>query len=105
MAISSVVRFELMYGLRRLAEGHPLHGKTARFLGEIETLCWDAQAADICAETRFRLLSAGKSLAEMDLMIAAHAIAFGAILITNNTRHFGRLAPLLTIENWVEAEG
>ena len=33
MAISSVVRFELMYGLQRLPEAHPLRDKTARFLG------------------------------------------------------------------------
>lgn len=38
-------------------------------------------------------------------MIAAHAISLGAILVTNNTRHFGRLAPMLTIENWVDDAG
>jgi tRNA(fMet)-specific endonuclease VapC len=68
------------------------------------TRCWDAQAADIFAETRFRLLVTGKSLADMDLMIAAHAISLGAILVTNNIRHFGRLAPELAIENWVDGD-
>jgi len=91
-----------MYGLQRLPEAHPLHDKTARFLGAIETRWWDAPAADIFAESRFRLLRAGSSLADMDLMIAAHAISLGAILVTNNVRHFGRLAPDLTIENWAD---
>ena len=103
MAITSIVRFELMYGLQRLTEEHPLHAKTARFLAGIETLCWDAQAADIFAETRFRLLVTGKSLADMDLMIAAHAISRNAILVTNNLKHFERLAPQLRLENWVAA--
>ena len=30
---------------------------------------------------------------EMDMMIAAHAMSLGAILVTNNMRHHGRLAP------------
>jgi tRNA(fMet)-specific endonuclease VapC len=37
----------------------------------------------------------------LDLMIAAHAIVLGAVLVTNNTRHYARLAPALTLENWV----
>lgn len=34
-------------------------------------------------------------------MIAAHAISLGAILVTNNTQHFSRFEPALTMENWV----
>jgi tRNA(fMet)-specific endonuclease VapC len=102
IATTSIVRFELMYGLQRLPEFHPLQNRTSRFLAGMETVCWDAQAADVYAETRFRLLRMGKPLAEMDLMIAAHAISLNAILVTNNLKHFGRLAPLLQLENWVE---
>jgi tRNA(fMet)-specific endonuclease VapC len=35
-------------------------------------------------------------------MIAAHAIALDATLVTNNTRHFNRIGPPLRIENWLE---
>jgi tRNA(fMet)-specific endonuclease VapC len=35
----------------------------------------------------------------MDAMIAGHAIATDAVLVTNNTRHFSRI-PALRIENW-----
>ena len=35
-----------------------------------------------------------------DMMIAAHALATGAVLVTNNTRHFARLAPPLEIADW-----
>jgi len=37
----------------------------------------------------------------MDMMIAAHAKAIGAILVTNNLRHF-QMAKGLVIENWAE---
>jgi tRNA(fMet)-specific endonuclease VapC len=39
----------------------------------------------------------------MDMMIAAHALATGAVLVTNNTRHFGRVAAPLALANWNEA--
>jgi len=34
-------------------------------------------------------------------MIAAHAMSLSAILVTNNLKHFERLSPFITIENWV----
>lgn len=36
-------------------------------------------------------------------MIAAHALSVGAILVTDNTRHFARIENLMT-ENWLRAD-
>jgi tRNA(fMet)-specific endonuclease VapC len=36
----------------------------------------------------------------MDLMIAAHALAENAVLVTNNLREFSRV-PNLRLENWM----
>jgi tRNA(fMet)-specific endonuclease VapC len=38
----------------------------------------------------------------MDMMIAAHALAIGAVLVTNSTRHFERIAAPLSLVNWRE---
>jgi tRNA(fMet)-specific endonuclease VapC len=41
-------------------------------------------------------------LNDRDTFIAAHAIALDATLVTNNTRHFGRMGGGLRLENWLE---
>ncbi|MEZ5538356.1 MAG: type II toxin-antitoxin system VapC family toxin [Thiolinea sp.] len=48
------------------------------------------------------MLNNGTPIGVNDAMIAAHALSCGAILITNNTRHFSKVAEL-PFENWVDA--
>ena len=43
----------------------------------------------------------GTPIGNNDLWIAAHALALGLTLITNNTREFGRV-PRLKMENWIK---
>jgi tRNA(fMet)-specific endonuclease VapC len=38
----------------------------------------------------------------MDMLIAAHAIASDAVLVTNNTRHFKRIKLPMMLANWME---
>jgi tRNA(fMet)-specific endonuclease VapC len=42
-------------------------------------------------------------IGELDMMIAAHALSLGVVLVTNNARHYQRLCPPLQMENWTEA--
>jgi tRNA(fMet)-specific endonuclease VapC len=100
--ISVITRAELMFGVQRAPAGHPSRVRIPRFLADLVILNWTQAAADIHARIRHGLDVQGKPLQLMDLLIAAHAISIDAILVTNNTRHFERLAPTLTIENWVE---
>jgi tRNA(fMet)-specific endonuclease VapC len=60
----------------------------------------DSDAADYCAEIRDQLVRSGQPIGELDMMIAAHSLAAGAALVTNNIRHYARIAQPLTIENW-----
>ena len=101
-AISVVTRAELLFGVHRTPPAHPSQLRVRQFLGEVVTLDWGKEAADIYSWFRHQLQVKGELIDHLDLMIAAHAASLGAILVTNNTRHFGRFAPLLTIENWVE---
>ncbi|WP_338861216.1 type II toxin-antitoxin system VapC family toxin [Mycetohabitans rhizoxinica] len=101
VCISVMTRAELLYGLKRLPLGHRLHLAVRQFLKIVRTLQWDAEAADWYAEIRHQLISTGQPIGEMDMMIAAHALSAGAILVTNNSRHYDRIEAPLILENWV----
>lgn len=72
------------------------------FLRLVRVLPWDADAADHYAEIRHLLVSSGQPIGELDMMIAAHALALDAVLVTNNTRHFARIAAPLVMADWTE---
>jgi tRNA(fMet)-specific endonuclease VapC len=99
--ISAITQSELLFGLRGLEPAHRLHLNVRRFLRDTTFLAWGEEAAVVHPDIRHQLLSTGRSIGEMDMMIAAHAISLGAVLVTNNTRHYERLSPGLVIENWV----
>ncbi|EOA1518708.1 TPA: type II toxin-antitoxin system VapC family toxin [Klebsiella pneumoniae] len=64
-------------------------------------LAWDQAAVDATTEVKATLAAAGTPIGPNDTAIAGHAIAAGAILVTNNTREFERVAGL-TFEDWVQ---
>lgn len=102
VCVSVMTRAELLYGLKRLPGKHPLQLAVRQFLKIVRTLPWDLEAADWYAEIRHQLVSAGQPIGEIDMMIAAQAMASSCKLITNNTRHYSRIEAPLVIENWTE---
>ncbi len=100
VCISTVTRAELMYGLKRLSAKHCIHLAVHRLFKIVRILSWDIGAADWYAEIRHQLTSTGQSIGELDMMIAAHSLSVGAVLVTNNTRHFQRIKAPLFLENW-----
>ncbi len=59
---------------------------------------WDSPASVAYAKLRNDCKQSGKALAELDMLIAAHAIALQATLVTHN-KAFSQIADLPT-ENW-----
>ncbi|SAX97087.1 putative DNA binding protein [Klebsiella pneumoniae] len=55
---------------------------------------------DATTEIKVALRMAGTPIGPNDTAIAGHAIAAGAVLVTNNTREFERV-PGLVLEDWV----
>lgn len=102
VCVSVITRAELLYGLKRLSAGHRLQVLVREFLKIVRVLPWDADAADHYAEIRHSLVASGQPIGEMDMMIAAHALAADAVLVTNNTRHFQRIGQRLVLLNWIE---
>lgn len=107
VCISAVTRAELLYGLQRLPADHGLHNLVGRFLDLVQTLSWGVvrgSAGDPAAwyaSIRHQLVGSGQPIGEMDMMIAAHAIAVQSTLVTNNTRHYERIDGPLIIEDWL----
>ena len=69
-------------------------------LGSVQVLAFDVPADTEYGEIRAQLEAAGKPIGPNDLLIAAHASAIGAILVTGNAGEFGRVHRL-QIENWL----
>ena len=100
ICISAITHAELRFGLTKLPSAHPIQHRTQALLASIPTLPWGAAAAEHFAAIRSRLQQIGTPIGVLDMMIAGHAIAAGAILVTNNVRHFERIGPPLVLENW-----
>ena len=99
LCISAVTRGELLYGLKLTDGAHRLAWLVDQFLLRVQCLPWDEAAATHFASIAVDLHKAGTPIGSMDAMIAGHALAISAVLVTNNARHFSRVAGL-TIENW-----
>lgn len=102
ICISAMTRAELVYGLQRLRAEHHLSETVYDFLRVMRMLEWGAKAADFHAQIKHQLKTDGTPIGDMDMLIAAHALAADAVLVTNNTRHFERIRLPLMMENWME---
>ena len=100
--ISAVTCSELRFGIARRPEAVRLHRIVQEFLRISPILPWDAQAAMRHGDLRAHLKASGTPIGDFDEMISAHALAIGAVVVTDNTRHFARV-PGLVLDNWLRA--
>jgi tRNA(fMet)-specific endonuclease VapC len=97
--ISVVTYAELLYGVKRSSSKRINRPIVEAFVKHLAILSWDADAAEHYGDMRAALEKNGTPIGNMDMMIAAHARSLGAIVITNNVRHFKRV-PGLRVEAW-----
>lgn len=90
VGLSAIACAELALGFSQASD--ELKQMLERFLGTFPVAPFDEPAARTYARVPFRR---GK----LDRLIAAHALALDAILITNNVRDFADV-PDLKVENW-----
>ena len=98
LSISSITLAELRYGAD-LKASRRLHGLIDRFVASVQVLAFDADAAKQFGAIAAKLRATGTPIGQLDTLIAAHAISTHSTLVTNNTRHFQRIAGLRT-ETW-----
>jgi len=98
VGISAVTEAELRFGVARKPQAAQLHLAVNEFLLRVEILPWDSSAAQHYATMRRALEVSGTPMGDLDMMIAAHALAAGAVLVTHD-RVFQRVKHL-RIEDW-----
>ena len=85
LSISSVTMAELIYGARLREDNPSIMSAVRTFLARTLIRPWDEAAAEAHARIRILIKRRGWSAGAFDIMIAAHADALGATLVTNDT--------------------
>lgn len=99
VCISVITKSELLYGVEVSPHRYQDEAAVSAFLNYVEVLDFPDRACTHYAEIRADLKKNGRMIGANDLFIAAHARAQGLILVTNNTKEFGRVRNL-RMENW-----
>ena len=100
VTLSVVTEAELRFGLARRPEATRLRIAVEEFLLRVEILPWDSTAARSYAELRAELERGGTSMGNLDMMIAAHALATRAVLVSSD-RAFTKVKGL-KVEDWTK---
>jgi tRNA(fMet)-specific endonuclease VapC len=103
ITISSVTEGELRYGIARKPEASRLRKIVDSFLQHVTILPWDSKAAQEYGNLRAALEQEGHSMGNLNTMIAAHALAVKAVVVTSD-RAFSRIKRL-KIEDWSRSAG
>jgi tRNA(fMet)-specific endonuclease VapC len=101
--ISSVVAFELWYGVAKSvrAEANARLLETF-FAGPVSLLAFELEDAKVAGRVRAALETVGRPIGAYDLLIAGQALRHQLTLITANGKEFGRVKGL-DWEDWAKA--
>ena len=101
VGVSSITIAELVYGANKSSQIEQNLSALEQFLFPIEIVDFDQRASAAYGVVRAYLEREGKVIGSMDMLIGAHALSLGAILITNNVDEFKRI-PKLKVEDWMK---
>ena len=97
--VSAITEAELQYGLARSPNAKTLRPAMEGFLAKIQILPWGRDEAHTYGRLRAKQEAAVKPLGNLDMLIAAHAVSVGAILVTND-KAFSYVSDLSGTLNW-----
>jgi len=101
VSVSVVTQAELLYGVAKRGNPTGLATRVREFLIRVDVLPWTSEVAGVYGDLRATCEAAGVTLAPLDMMIAAHAKAAGATLVTRD-RAFSLVPRGLAIEDWTD---
>ena len=101
VGLSAITVSELEFGARSSGQYESEQEAIRKVLTPFDICSYDAVSCPShYGRIRYELETRGMTIGSMDLLIAAHALALDATLVTNNTTHFSRVAGLRTA-NWL----
>lgn len=98
LCVSVMTAAELRFGAVKAGRAD-LTSLVEAYLARVTILDWPDSATFHYAHIRAALEGQGTPIGNMDLLIACHALAEKATLVTNNVKHFTAV-PGLKIEQW-----
>lgn len=99
VCLSSVTVAELEFGVAKSQRPEQNQWALTVFLAPLEILPFDEAAARRHGTLRHELEKSGRPIGSMDMLIAAHSLAAGTALVTNNADEFRRVRSL-PVEYW-----
>jgi tRNA(fMet)-specific endonuclease VapC len=99
--ISVITEAELLFGLAKRPEARKLRRLVHEFLRRMTILPWERTTAQVYGDIRAELSAEGKTLAPLDLLIAAQALTTEATLVTRD--HAFRQITSLTVIDWTQS--
>jgi len=100
-AISVISYGELYYGAKKSIQVEKNLAIVRRISELFSIINTTKSIMETFADLKTDLQIKGKIISDFDLIIAATALSFNYILVTNNEKHFSRI-PSLQIENWTK---
>lgn len=100
IGLSAVVKAELLYGAYRSTRRMENMQTLATLFLTFRGVPLDDLAAEQYGKIRATLATQGTPIGPNDLLIAATALAYNLIVVTHNTREFGRVQSL-KVEDWL----
>ena len=100
LAISALTAVEIWTGISGAREPRAKRVAFESYLKLMRVVAFDAAAARQAFVIQRYLRQTGQQIGRTDPLIAAQAIAMGAVCVTDNVRHFVRV-PGLAVENWL----
>lgn len=101
VAISVITEMELRFGVAKHPNPERIKPAIDEFLDTVTTAPLPDDIAGVYGTLRAELERRGSPIGPLDTIIAAHAIAAGVVLVTNNAREFGRVRGL-RCEDWTK---
>jgi tRNA(fMet)-specific endonuclease VapC len=99
ICISVITEAEVRYGMAKHALSRERADAIEGLLANLQILPWGSEEAAAYARTRAQLEGKGVTLSAMDMLIAAQAIAAGAVLVTRD-KIFEPVPDLHATVNW-----